>query len=454
MFKAALSLAFLAVPFSLACNGNALEGGNGDGGSSGCVGRQCQINTSCPAGSGPTTLTGTVTIPSGLLPLYNARVYIPTGDIPPAPTSGASCDRCDAMMPSDAAASTTTGYDGKFTLTNVPSGSKIPLIIRVGKWRRVVMLDSVADCTTTQLSAGQTRLPRNQTEGNIPKIALTTGMADALECILRGPKLGLDDSEFTLPSGKGRVNLYAGGQASTGTQGTLKYDNSLGGAPLPTASSWWSGAGNPFMSYDLVLFSCEGQQNSSDKPQSARDNLQAYIDAGGRAFASHWHNVWLTSNVSPKPPLASIATFVPNNTDASLGNISAQIDTSWDKGAALADWLELPSVTLPPPPPRGTLSIAQAKASLVTLDSQKSKTWVTYNGKPQYFSFDAPIGAPEANQCGQMVFTDLHLSGATTDVSKGTEFPKGCMSTALSPQEKALIFMLFDLSNCLQPPVG
>jgi hypothetical protein len=57
-----------------------------------------------------------------------------------------------------------------------------------------------------------------------------------------------------------------------------------------------------------------------------------------------------------------------------------------------------------------------------------------------------------------MVFTDLHISGggsAPYDSSpSGGTFPTSCSSTTLSPQEKALIFMLFDLTNCLTPIVG
>lgn len=423
----------------------------------GCVGA-CVVNYNCPSASGPTTLTGTVKIPSGALPLYNAKVYIPTGDaIPPPPASGASCDRCDAASEGF---STVTDVNGNFSLKNVPSGQNIPLIVRVGKWRRVITIPSVAECATTALDANQTRLPRNQSEGNIPKIAVSVGSADALECILRQNKLGLDDSEFTLASGNGRVNLYSGGADGMGNVGANKFKAGFNGNAtaqnFANSNPWWDTPAN-LNPYDIVLFSCEGQQNAGQKSAAAHGALQGYINAGGRVFASHWHNIWISGATNEINTVGTLRANGGYQNDTTT--ITADINQNFPKGKALADWLLLPAVN--GSTQQGKLNIKFSRQTLTARDATKTQSWVDfqpqgYTLQSQYFSFNAPLNNTPDNQCGQMVFTDIHVSGDPNGdtSSSGTPFPDGCKTSGLTPQEKALIFMLFDLTNCLSPPIG
>lgn len=99
----------------------------------------------------------------------------------------------------------------------------------------------------------------------------------------------------------------------------------------------------------------------------------------------------------------------------------------------------------------------------MSVDPKLTQRWVTYPQSatvalPQYFSFNAPIGATASAQCGQMVFTDLHIPAVDNQretALRTADLPATyCKAPSLSPQEKALIFMLFDLTNCLTPIVG
>ena len=76
----------------------------------------------------------------------------------------------------------------------------------------------------------------------------------------------------------------------------------------------------------------------------------------------------------------------------------------------------------------------------------------------QYLSFNTPVGTPEDAQCGKVVFTDIHikqsLNGAGGDDSAPgptKAFPLGCKTNASTAQAKALEFLFFDLSACVQP---
>jgi hypothetical protein len=74
---------------------------------------------------------------------------------------------------------------------------------------------------------------------------------------------------------------------------------------------------------------------------------------------------------------------------------------------------------------------------------------------PLHYTFDTPIAyAPDptpTTQCGRVLFSDFHVSDAA---SGGQNFPAECTDGPMTPQEKTLEFMLFDLASCIGPPPG
>src|SRR5262249_10237172 len=148
--------------------------------------------------------------------------------------------------------SAATDTAGHFTLTNVPIGSQIPLVIQTGRWRRQVKIPSVAACTNTQLAPSLTRLPKNKGEGDIPLIAFATGSVDVLECLMR--KVGVDDAEFTKSTGTGRIHLYVGdGKVNVPGQGMFPIGGANAGANTPAEATLIGSLAN-LKKYDMVLF--------------------------------------------------------------------------------------------------------------------------------------------------------------------------------------------------------
>ena len=414
----------------------------GEGGTTKACTNLCLQQKAC-AGGATTSLSGTVFDPAGKVPLYNVIVYVPNAPVAPI-VNGATCDRCGSVS-GDPLVSAITDTSGHFELKNVPVGSNIPLVIQVGKWRRQLVIPSVAECVDTPLAAVDTRLPKNHTEGDIPLIALTTGGADALECFLR--KVGLEDGEFSTGTGAGRVHFYSGSGIS-GNSPTTKFDNAHGGQSFSGAQAMWSSVDN-LKKYDMVLLSCEGTTHPETKPQAALDALVDYANTGGRVFASHWHRYWFNPREDDNGKVTGTTKFADlgNWEDGNIAStIQATVNVSFAKGKAMQDWLGNVNALS-----GGKLPISGAKKNLISVNSANAQDWITYPSPQavQYMSFNVPQGVADDQKCGRVVYSDLHVSSGVGD-DPGPAWPGGCTNPDLSPQEKALEFMLFDLSSCIQ----
>jgi len=413
-----------------------------------CTGYQCQV-ASCGNNS-PTTLTGTVYDPAGLNPVYHAYVYVPVTLPLPAIPAGAQQDPCGGggnLPPS--VAYYFTGPDGKFTLTNVPSGANVPLVVQIGKWRRMVMLSTVTQCTTTALPASQTRLPQNKTDGynnqaDLPQIAIVTGSCDPMECLIE--RMGVSSSEFTSPGTGGKVDYYqANGEPLLG-----------GTNPAPVNLL---GNLTTMMTEDLIMLPCDcGDEYGSGHSwiwngnyNTYLSNIVSYTSNGGRLFSSHWGRQWIEGGGYTNP-FPGVATFVGDSAGGGQ-DYEGTINTGFTKGQDFATWMQNAGAQTT----FGNFLINPSRydTSSVTANSQ---LWVSYSGRytwddvnynnggttgPADFTFDTPVGA--TTQYGRVMFTDMHLASGMNSFS----FPSECPSGALTAQEKAAEFLLFDLGSCL-----
>jgi hypothetical protein len=386
-------------------------------------------------GAQTTSVSGTVYIPSGELPLYNVMVYVPETELSPL-TSGAGCS-CEVS--GEPIVSTLTDASGHFVLENVPVAPQLPLVIQVGDWRREFSIDNVSPCADTPVPDRTLKLPARQAEGDMPRIAVATGALDALECLVR--KLGVDESEFTNQREGGRVQLFAG------LDGAERYAPQLnGGERFPPAEALWDDV-ESLKAYDIVLLSCEGDRDYvENKPPNAMQAMYDYANLGGRVFASHYHSVWFQQGPGLFP---EIATFTKEN-DREYDQVTGQIVTDFPKGEAMAEWVVNTGTS-----PDGQVPIKGGAHTILQENTDYAQRWLETvdPDSVQYISANTPLGASDAEQCGRVVLSDLHVSpGPPDDFSTpDTEFPAGCVTNTLSPQEAVLAFMLFDLSACIVP---
>jgi hypothetical protein len=399
----------------------------------------CLQQTTC-TGTATTSVSGTVYAPNGTDPLPDVLVYVPNAPVLPF-TPGVSCGSCGSQVSGAPLVSAVTNYQGQFTLTNMPVGTNIPLVIQTGRWRRQFVIPTVTKCVNTPLpttGAGQIRMPRTSTvhaggEGDIPLMGFVTGSVDALECVLR--KIGIADTEFSDPSGTGRVRFYQG----NGGPGSV-YS-----ATTPTENSLW-GTQAEINAYDMVYFACQGAEY--DKATANQTTVINYANAGGRIFATHYSYVWLFNDT----PFSTTATWdadqLPNfSSDPETGYIV----TTFPKGLLLAQWLQYigASTTL------GQMPINTLRHDFDAV-AATSQEWVYLNDPnyttpvPMHYTFNTPVTAAPANQCGKVLYNDYHVEDAVTG---GTTFPAECTVVGMTPQEKMLEFDIFDLGACVTPPV-
>jgi hypothetical protein len=384
-----------------------------------CMGLKCQQRP-CSAGK-TTTVTGSVYDPAGKVPLYNVIVYVPNAPLDPLP-KGVSCDKCGAITSGSPIVTALTDSKGQFVLKNVPVGKDIPLVMQVGKWRRKVLLPEVKECVDNPITdKNLTRLPKNRKEGDLPQMALVTGGCDELECLFR--KIGIDDSEYTSGTGTGAMHLYKGQGGGT-----------ISG--ITNAQPFWTDL-NKLKEYDLTILSCECSEYPTNKGTDALNAMFAYANAGGRIFASHFHYYWFKSG---PPDWQKTATW--GGSSSLTGAYT--VDMTFPKGKAFGEWLVNVGASSTP----GSIALNSVKSDVATINPETSTRWIYKEGPEsvKYYSFNTPVGKPAESQCGRSVFSDIHVSNE----SGGAAFPGGCSSADLTPQEKALEFLFFDLSSCIQ----
>jgi hypothetical protein len=243
---------------------------------------------------------------------------------------------------------------------------------------------------------------------------------------------------------------------------------------------------------------------------AAQQNLVDYTTAGGRVYTTHYSYTWLTNiQAGTNPPFTGPAPFsstgVWNIDQANSSPQAGVIDTTapdggvFVKGSLFAQWLGQPTVnalcngkgapcTNAATPPE--ILIDTSRHDMNGVNNPPAERWIrvapsspNYPNAPQHYTFNTPLVPADGGtvtQCGRVLYSDMHVhdmaanpsvkfpaecdSAATKCTAKGAgSCPLGthattscncgaatcCKGDSLTPSERILEFMLFDLASCI-----
>ena len=299
--------------------------------------------------------------------------------------AGLTCDVCGAAAAgsplisdpgvTDPPAGTYTGVDGTFTLHNVPVGKGITVVIQLGRWRRVFTVDVNNPCATNTISDKTLLMPSTQSQGNIPLMAMVTGNADSLECVLR--KMGIDGSEFTDPVNGGRVQFFLG----TGNAG-----QSIDPATPTQAALFANDANNkPVINgYDMAILACQGSAYA--ETGGDQTTLRNYADSGGRVFSTHYSYTWLYQNDANVAAAAGtadnwqeVAKWHVDENDRANTAVGIIDKMSNPKGNAFQGWLEAVGASTPGSGTTGVVVIRH-DTDLISAVPGQTQQWLYRQG--------------------------------------------------------------------------
>jgi hypothetical protein len=446
--------------------------GSTPGACDGGTGWGCNV-PSCGGNPSSTVLTGKVYDPAGKNPLYNVEVFIPQdpSTLPHITLGTKTCNTCEDPIGNFVVAAATDST-GSFTLAGVPAGKGVPVVVQIGKWRRIIPVN-INPCATNAVPTAALRLPRNHGEGDMPQMALVTGGLDDLGCFMR--RMGIDAAEYTTPGPSGRLNVYQGMPAGVNLGGVTLgggapgLSNGTAGNCTSAACPLWASKAS-FENYDIVILACEGAEHNETKPASAMTALHDWLNEGGKVFATHFHYTWYKN--SPATEFQNVATWLGSSIGNGMGNYTINTmlpgGMPFPKGQAFERWLDLVGGAN-----GATIALNGVANSVSVINPMTTFQWIydpmtTGGGEAgpaaqntKYLSFNTPIGGiatapttadgggaggePQLHYCGKAVFSDLHAAS-----SPSGDVPAACKLNDLSPQEKALEVLFFDLSACVQ----
>lgn len=389
----------------------------------------------CP-GTG-TEVRGTVLTPNGEDPVPGAVVYAVQGT-PPAIDPGVACDTC--QIPSGALAFTQTGIDGVFSLQHVlDAGGEVNVVIQKGRFRRVVPV-RFDGCNALALDAAQTRLPGRRSEGDMPRILVATNVLDNISRVLN--RVGIMDFDTR----DGCRTARAGADLTRATScpfGALLADRAQ------------------LEQYNIVFAPCGalGFDHSGqimDEPQNARivANLREFVSRGGRLYASDTAYTFF-ERVLPGAVLfamgndAQRGTRDPANVGAGGSPTTPRQYTGRASDPELNEWLRARGALMAD----GTLTLGGFIGHWGAIDTVPASTRTWVRGEVEWWSTSGTGSMPVGERaltvtsdargtgagCGRAVFTSYEVDPRT-------------MSTTLTPQERVLEWLLFELGGCVQPP--